>query len=328
MKRKSLIVFFVLAACGLSFGDSEILEPMTGQANDILTDYYFGGYDVVSDGVVGWGNNSLQKVTADGTVTLYSCGTPADYSGYNSFVRQDPSGTSAWVGFTVGDNSDDRIYQVDYATGKWTHMATMAGNFDLEFSGNNAFVSGLNSTDWSDPTCIWLLDTSGGNNHDLIVEMGGNSAGLAFDNAGNAVYASYDGELYTWSSSDIAGAIGAGNLTYLDGTKLSDLECGAYDIDVDDAGNIIFNGNGSYSYTAIWNGVTGDGFNYDYLSTGSGEYGNWHSFIDSMGDVSVDGTYYQADFYTYGIAQVVVPEPATLSLLGLGAVLFAGRRKR
>jgi len=328
MKFRCLVCLVaILTGTMVCYADSQFFAPVTGTADDILTDYSFWSYDVSGNQVVGWANGSLQLLDKSGKL-ISNFGTPTGYSGYNSFTTIDPSGNSVWVGFTT--NGDDRIYQVDYATGAWTHKATLASNFDMEFYGGNAYVSGLNSTDWSAPTSIWLLDTSGSDNHDKLVEMSGNSAGLAFDSAGNAYYASYSGSdstLYKWDAADIAGAIGAGYLTYDDGTKLSDLELGAYDTDVDDADNIIFNGNGSYSYTAIWNGTAGDGINYDYLGIGCGTYGDWFTMIDSQGDVTTESGYlYQTDCYYYGIAAAQVPEPATIALLGLGGLLLRRRR--
>lgn len=328
-----LAILFLFMGAGSAAATSTFLDVSASvypaQANDRLTDYYIGGYDVVGTTAYAWANNQLQVLnTATGAV-INNWGTPTGYSGWNSFVRSDGAG-GAYVGFTVSGDTDDRIYHVN-SSGAWSHVATMAGNFDMEIYGGKLYVSGLNSTNWSDPNSIWLLDTSGGNAHDLIVRMSGVSAGLAFDSSGNAYYASYDKLLYRWDAADIAGAIGGTNLTYADGTKLADLESGAYDVTVDAAGHVIFNGNGAYSYNALWNGDTGDGYNYDYIGIGVGEYGDWFTFLDAEGDVTAvgGGSLYQGDAYYFGIGEVnAVPVPGAVWLLGSGLLGLIGLRRR
>ena len=329
MKRRFTILLaltFILvissaATAGSAFFDTSATtnRPVT----DRFTSHSFGGFDVTDTTVTGWAGGSL-KVFDRATGTHTDLLGPASYSGYNSFVTLDNAGTSAWVGFTTGGNVDDRIYQVDLSSGTWTHRATMAGNFDIAFSGSAAYVSGLHN---ASSTSIWSLDTTGSNNHDKIIEVGGWSAGLDFDSAGNVYYASGANGLYRWSASDIASAIGANNLDYTDGAKLSDIELGAYDVEIDDSDNVIFNGNGSYCYTALWNGTSGDGTNYDYLGIAAGANGDWFGMIGSTGDITGDGTLYQSDFYYSGLAEVSVPEPATFGLLGIGGLLFRRRRK-
>ena len=323
MRVKNLICLFVFVASGaICRADSAIFAPVSGyEANDILTTECFSGYDVDGNDVVGWvddwGNDihSLKICNKLGT-EIIDLGGPGDYSyGWNNFVKLDPSGDSVWVGFSVFGSTDDRIYQVDFATGTWSYRATMAGNFELEFSGGNPYVSGLNSTNWSDPLCIWLLDVSGNNNHDLIALIGGYSAGFAFDSSGNLYYATngFSGNvLIRYTATQIAGAVGAGSLSFFDATRLSDIDGGAYDTDVDDADNILFSANGTCSYTAIWDGAAGSGTNYELIGSGNGQWGNWFCFVDSQGDVTTGGSLYQSDYYFNGIAEVAVPESELL----------------
>ena len=327
------VLGLVLALPGMALAESDILAPVdtsSFQAADRATDLYFGGFDVQGTEIACWGGisgvGSELRVVDRTTGTRTDLGAPADgYSGYNSFVAFSPIDSSFYVGFTVGDNSDDRIYQVDRA-GTWTHIATLAGNFDLEFAGNNPFVSGLHDESGN---AIWLLDTTGANNHDKLIEIGGYSAGLGVDTTGNVFYASSDSALYRWDAADVAGAIGGTSLTNADGTKLADLEAGAYDTEVDAAGNVLFTVNGSRNITALWNGTEGDGQNYDALTLGAGEWGNWHTLVKSTGDIHTPGeAFYVGDFYFNGVAEVsAVPEPSTLALLLAGVVFLAFRRK-
>ncbi len=340
MKKLLALTIVMFMAGSVLAASSSVTPTKPGYtANDILTGYAFGGFDVSGSQVVGWANSSLKVLAKDGSSET-DLGTP-DYSGttyYNSFVRLDPSGNSVWVGFTMGDNSDDRIYQVDLTTKTWTQKATLASNFDLEFSGGNPYVSGTNSTSWGDPSGIWLLDTSGNNNHDLIASVGGSSAGLAFDSSGNLYNATYDGYgdpsvLLKYTSAQVSGAIGGTSLARADAAKLSDTPAGAYDTTCDADGNVLFNINGSSTghsnFTAIWNGTSGNGYNYNELAYGTGAFYNWHTFLDAEGIVTEaeEGTFYQVDWCCNGIAEVTVPEPATMCLLALGGG-FALLRKR
>ncbi|MFO0946177.1 MAG: hypothetical protein U1D30_09565 [Planctomycetota bacterium] len=74
----------------------------------------------------------------------------------------------------------------------------------------------MNSSSLPDPNRIWLLDTSGLNAHDLIADVGGLSAGLAFDSEGNLIYGTSDldfstfqttGQLIAYTANQVASAI-------------------------------------------------------------------------------------------------------------------------
>jgi len=309
-------------------------------ANDVATGLYLGAHDVSTDSasLATYAGNTLKLVDL-ATEAVTDLGNPTDYDlpedvdgPWNSFVTYDPAGDSVWVGFTVGGNVDDRIYQVDLASSTWTHQATMPGNFDLEFAGATPLVSGTNSTNWADPTGIWQLDTSGADVHDLLIETSGYSAGLGVDSQGNVYYAANDAAgIYQWAAADVLAAIGTGNMTYANGLKISEQEAGAYDIEVDAADHVFFNGNGAYAFTALWDGTSEAGeYNYDYVAIGSGDFGNWHTLLSASGDVaSGDGALYQSDWYYFGAAEItLVPEPAAWVLLTtlLGVGLATWRR--
>ena len=227
---------------------------------------------------------------------------------WNSFITADPSGDALWVGFTNYNNTDDRIYQIDLASGAWTHKANMAGNFDLEFFGNTPCVSGLNSSNWDAPNCIWKLDTSGADNHDKLIELIGNSAGLGVDRQGNIYYGAYRGPdspaaLYRWEATDVAGAFGPSHLTFAEGTKLADLNQGVYGLEVDDVGNVAFDLNSSGGHAVgLWDRSKEPGDACEIIATGGA--GHWYTVVTTQGDVTAEGSVFLTDYSTVGIGML------------------------
>jgi len=348
----------IAVSAATAYADSAILDvvdPVNYEANDVMTGYSVGSYDVSGSTAAAWAGAwpdfSLKLFDLQSGTVAADLGTPSygvDY--YNSFTTFDPSGNSVWIGFTVLGNVDDRIYQVDLSGGGWTQRATLPSNFDLEFSGGDAFVSGLNSTGWGDPNRIWLLDTSGAGSHVEIAQVGGVSAGLAFDADGTLYYgtanATVDEALLRYSASQVEGAKAGSPLSRADAEVLSGLPGGVdypqgaaiSDVAVDAAGNVLFNVNqvdtsdykSDLSTVALWNGTPGSGQNFTTLTTGVIPGGQWHAVLAAEGDITDGGKFYQGDFYAGGVAEVShVPEPSTLALLAAGAVgVLLWRRRR
>jgi hypothetical protein len=329
----SMLLFFPVAGLAAS----SIVSPFPGySANDVLTSVYpNAGFDVYDAGgtwqcaVYSGATTGLNIYNMDGSVA-HSLGTPTGYSGWNSFVRMDPSGDSVWVGYTVSGNSDDRIYHVDIASSTWTQKATLGGNFDLEWSGSNAYVSGLNGEPWGN-SAVWLLDTSGSNSHTQTALTGGNSAGLAFDSMGNLYYGSNGlttDQMFEWTAAQVA----AGGQNTGTATILSDLEAGAYDTTVGYDDQVFFKMNGYYSlgYNAIAK-ITGKGAglnNYDYVGLNASTAYPWFTFLDYEGEgMGSGGALYATDYSTMGVAQVV-PIPGAVWLLGSGLLCLVGIRRR
>lgn len=222
-------------------------------------------------------------------------GKPVDYTdNYVSFLTLSPDGLTIWTGFTTYGSTDDRIYSIDVESGLWEHQATFPASMDLVFWKDSILVSGLNSASWDAPAAVFILDTTGADNHRRIIEPGGYSAGMALDDLDNlyygTAYAMDPNALYRWDADTLQQVIEDPVETVLllsDGEKLSDLPGGVYDCEVDDGGNVLFNMNldGGVQSVCKWNGVTGEGQHIDTMATASGDW-DWLGNIKSMGDMS------------------------------------------
>jgi autotransporter-associated beta strand protein len=324
-----LLLFLVFSRAGGAMAQSAIVVPAPSySANDILLNRAPDSFASFGSNLAmfqpGTGPNSgLQIVNpADGS-TLSSLGKPSAYLGlypgmvWNSFVAADPSGTSVWVGFTNYGDTDDRVYQVDL-NGNWTERAKLAGNFDMQVSGTNAYLVGNATGMTAGNAAIWQLDTISGNLAE-VAEVGGYSVGLGADSQGNVYCGTYEltpgtQTLYRYSAAQIAAAVGSQSpLAFGDAQKLADVENvnGLSDVEVDAAGNVVFNMNTSntdFSTTnriAIWNGVAGDGANYDVIGSDDG-LGHWYSKLTTSGNVrSSGGKVYAGDYFNRGLALLV-----------------------
>ena len=221
-------------------------------------------------------------------------GKPADYDlvTFPSFLCLSPGGESLWAGYTDLNNVDARIYSIDIESGVWSLRARMASNWDLAFWNDSILVSGLNSPDFNTPNAIFVLDTTGADQHRKIIETVGSSAGLAVDSHGNLYYGtslySDPNALYRWDSAQLAAVIespGAVPLQIGDAVKLTDLPMGAYDCEVDEGDHVVFNMNiwGETQVIGRWNNTAGDGLNYDTIAVSS----EWLCMIKSRGDYTV-----------------------------------------
>jgi len=219
---------------------------------------------------------------------------PADYDllTFPSFLCLSPDDSTLWAGYTDLDNLDARIYSIDVESGSWSLEARMPSNFDLAFWNDSILISGLNSADYNSPNAIYVLDTSGGDRHRMIVETGGSSAGLAVDSHGNLYFGSSSfldpNALYRWDSAQVAAVIESPSATPLqltDAAVLSGLPSGANDCELDEGDNLVFTMNtwGGIQVIGRWNNVPGEGLNYDTLATSL----EWLGLIKSRGDYTL-----------------------------------------
>jgi len=293
MKRLNTSIAFLVVFTISGFAQSYLTSYPGYEARDIFPAYTnFQAIDIYDTLLYGTDGDTIHCLDLESGEPVAKYGKPAGYTSYPSFLAVSPNGKELWAGYTVIGNADDRIYRIDLESGDWHLEATLGSNIDLVWWNDSILVSGLNSS-WGAPGSIFVLDTSRLDKHRKIIETGGYAAGLAVDTLGNIYYGtSYDMEpnvLLRWDSSTVAGILGdAGSDTLRpgDADKLSDLTAGPYDTHIDAGGNLLFNMNlnGGDKVIAKWNGIEGDGNNYEILAITTGEY-DWLGYIKSEGDI-------------------------------------------
>ena len=347
MKELVALVLAVAVWTGSAAAQCSFLNPKYSTYGDIplsgATDT--AGFDVLGDGrIVAQVGKDVNLYGADGSFVRTLTSWTDD--GFGSFVRVDPSETTVWFGYTaaVGASGTVRTIPLAADNGAYADVAGMGGNFDLEFYGGQVYASGLNGL-WSgamnDATGIWLLDTSGSDQHDLVLEVGGNASGFAFDSTGRLLAGVYSSTLANTGVLGYDAAVWQGmidaDVTVLDNyltaanAALITEAPGLYDVTVDAGDNVFFNYNGVETGLAIiedGKDYSSYGSNaYDLVATGDSSvtFWNWLTTLDAEGDFFAGGRTYVADFAAGGVVGYV-PEPATMALLGLAGLLW--RRKR
>jgi len=310
--RKFYIILSGLLMQVISLFAQTYLSPEEGyKVAGFLPDYTtIGAFDIKGNLVYIHDGDTIHEVDMTTGKELRKFGEPADYGpgNYASFLTVSPDGKSIWAGYTSDGNTDDRIYCIDLESGFWSLKANLPGNFDLIFWNDSLLVSGLNSTTWSDPNGIFILDTSGLNQHRLIIDVGGNSAGMAIDTLKNLYYGTSNSldpnAIYRWYRADLEAVIGVPGtdpLQISDGFKMTDVPAGVSDCEIDEGFNLIFNMNlfGSPKVVAMWNGTWGDGYNLDTIAVASGEW-DWMGSLKSMGDFTLPDIGERLLTYSFG----------------------------
>jgi len=296
--RKFYIFMSALLMQGVVLFGQSYLAPEEGyRVAGFLSEYTrISAFDIREDRIYIQDGDTIHVVNTRTGVALRKYGEPSDYqvANYASFLTISPDEKTIWAGYTSDGNAADRIYSIDIESGVWTLKAKFPGNYDLIFWKDSILVSGLNSATWGDPNGIYLLDTSGMDQHRLVVEVGGNSAGMAIDTLNNLYYGtSYSMDpnaIYRWYMADLEAvfkSLDAAPLQISDGQKLTDVPAGISDCEIDEGFNLIFTMNlfGSPKVLGMWNGSWegGDGYLMDTLAVAAGEW-DWLGSVKSMGD--------------------------------------------
>jgi hypothetical protein len=293
-KNYFLAVLFLLAQIN-GFSQSQYLNPAPNvKTKDILTQHdKISSFTVKDTLLFALDGDTLRVFNLNNNLQINKLPAPDDYKAFPTFVSLQPDGHALWIGYTVSGNTDDRIYSVDLQSGQWKSVATLAGNYDLQFRGDHILVSGLNSAHWGDPNAIFLLDTTGTNFHRKIIETGGSAAGFAIDKEGDIFFAtssfSQQNRLYRWESNKISTVLDdllAAHLTTSDADILTDIPATASDTHADEAGNIcfVYNDFAGDKVVAMWdsNKITQKG--YITLAVANGDF-EWLTYLSSRGNV-------------------------------------------
>lgn len=326
------------------------LVPNAGYTvGQVLTGNTLGAFDVYEAAgakAYAWdsGTSTLRRFDVSGGGVLADFGAPGGYTtnAFVSFVRRSPDGASVWVGFTVGGNSDDRIYEVTQldTTPVWNLRTTLAGNYDLEFSASGAPFASANLGGFSNPNKLFFLDPEDDFNAIEFAETGGFSADLTFDITGALIYGTNGmgaNQLIRYAAGEI-GAFLSNVGTWIplsldDATVLSNLPNGTSGLYADAVGGVYvamsdFSGFPFAGTLAQWTGEEGTGDHLNILATAADSLGE----LDGLGALTPgtnNGTLFQSVGFGQAGIDTLVPEPRTYALLaGVLSLALIARRRR
>ncbi|MEM1058245.1 MAG: PEP-CTERM sorting domain-containing protein [Verrucomicrobiota bacterium] len=361
MKKIILGAFCALALAGTVPAVAGTFEPEPGFSSTnvntgVGTDLQIVSFDAVGDTLYNWqgdpaffgqggglfigdfqGNGTPVVVNDPSDPTLNS-----DYisTAFNSFTTYHEASNTLWLGFTISGNADDRIYTVDLDTNTWSRQgenADFTGNYDLQFSGGEIYVSALGSS--GSGNSIWHFDPTINNSTALteIVNPGGNSAGLTFDDEGNLYYGTNglaDDVIYQFSADEVETALNTDTpITVTNSQIITNVDSGVTDVVVDDENQLFFNFNFAgddfdESYLALWNGIAGQDDNFELLGQAFSDPFTFLTGLDANGSFEQGGPVLALEAAS-GDLFAVVPEPTSGALLGLALLSgLALRRSR
>lgn len=285
---------------------------------DLPPGAWFGGFDILPSGGFAISDGyGVHEIDPDGTLirTLYT------YPGYvyGSFVRYNAANGRVYF----GESSQGTIRSVPLAGGEAALVATLAANYDMDFSGGRPYVVAGNT--------VYTVDEATGET-DAIATAGSVSGPLAFDVAGNLIYGTgnpnwpptlNDQNIYLWTASQVAEALGDTVLTADDAVVLA--------ANVDAPSGFAFDGAGDLFYTdsqvspGVIRMVRGGAADVFAVTQADGAL-PWTTTIrynPSAGGVSAVVSWFDASWNTHTVistlvpAPIPVPEPSSLVLLYL-----------
>lgn len=305
MKRKFFAVA-VLILSSISLFAQSFLTPAAGyKTESLLSDYTsLSVYDFHQDYLYAGNASHIYCFNANTEELVKTYDVPTDAGDYPSFITISPDGATIWAGFTTSSNVDDRVYSIDVESGVWTQKASVTANFDMEFLGNHQLIACMDGF----TTVISLLDVSGNNQHRNIIEVAGYVAGFAIDTEGNVYFATSiygdNNYVYRWNSGNVAMVVADPSQPTLKASEaviLSTIPHGAYDCDVDEGGNVVFDFNeyGGEKVLAMWNGIEGHADNFTVLATSSDEV--WLGVVKTRGNLTENGVGNEVITSSYGL---------------------------
>ncbi len=361
MNKKLIIMLLSISAYVNAADLSDYVDVDTSKysARDITTIATVTDFTVY-DGVLHYWNTgdgyyTTNAATGDTTLIGKPDSGVESNGGGDAFGVYNPE-TNTFYAATISGSSDAHIYEYDHNSGEWKTGSTSAVNaYGADTIGSDLYFSGLNEP-WNggygqeNYIFRYISDSSVTNSggvcqHDTLIQTLGNSASMTVDKSGNIYYATYNfgsSALYKWDAglvSSVFDDIEAGEvdeiLTLDDAILLSDLSDGANGITVDDGGNVFVTYNDFMNGTSeviMWNEsmAIGSGINYEVIATLDSTQGfGWYGGLDIDGNFLEGDSLYGTFGFNAGISEItMVPEPATMTILGLGGMLIARRRRK